>query len=38
VNIYEDTATSMRALVEGIDKTASPGQPWKMTGSSSAGA
>lgn len=35
VNIYEDTATSMRALVEGIDKTGfSRDEPWKMTGSS----
>src|SRR3970040_4419 len=35
VNIYEDTATSMRALVEGIDKTGfSRDEPWKMQGSS----
>ena len=35
VNIYEDTATSMRALVESIDKTGfSRDEPWKMTGSS----
>ena len=35
VNIYEDTATSMRALVEGTDKTGfSRNEPWKMTGSS----
>ena len=35
MNIYEDTATSMRALVEGIDKTGfSRDEPWKMTGSS----
>ncbi len=35
VNIYEDTATSMRALVEGIDRTGfSRDEPWKMTGSS----
>ncbi len=35
VNIYEDTATSMRALVEGIDKTGfSRDEPWKMTGRS----
>ena len=35
VNIYEDTATSMRALVEGIDKIGfSRDEPWKMTGSS----
>src|ERR1700704_5018707 len=39
VNIYEDTATSMRALVEGIDKTGfSRDEPWKMTGSSLPGA
>ena len=39
VNIYEDTATSMRALVEGIDKTGfSRDEPWKMTGQQSAGA
>ena len=35
VNIYEHTATSMRALVEGLDKTGfSRDEPWKMTGSS----
>ena len=35
VNIYEDTATSMRALVEGIDKTGfSRDEPWRMQGSS----
>ena len=35
VNIYEDTATSMRALVEGIDKSGfSRDEPWRLTGSS----
>ena len=35
VNIYEDTATSMRAIVEGIDKTGfTKEEPWRMTGSS----
>ena len=35
VNIYEDTATSMRSLVEGIDKSGfSRDEPWRLTGSS----
>ena len=35
VNIYEDTATSMRAIVEGIDNSGfSKEEPWRMTGSS----
>src|SRR5437899_2349643 len=35
VNIYEDTPTSMRAVVEGIDKSGfSRDEPWRMTGSS----
>ena len=39
VNIYEDTATSMRSLVEGIDKTGfSRDEPWKYDGQQSAGA
>ena len=33
VNIYEDTATSMRAIVEGIDKTGfTRDEPWRMHG------
>src|SRR5207245_256956 len=35
VNIYEDTATSMRALVDGNDKSGfSATEPWKSQGSS----
>src|SRR5215469_16114928 len=35
VNIYEDAATSMRALVEGIDKSGfSKEEPWRLSGSS----
>ena len=35
VNIYEDTATSMRALVEGIDKSGfRRDEPWRLSGSS----
>src|SRR3989454_271409 len=35
VNIYEDTATSMRALVDGNDKTGfTAAEPWKSQGSS----
>ena len=35
VNIYEDTATSMRALVENIDKSGfTRDEPWRLSGSS----
>ncbi len=35
VNIYEDTATSMRAIVENIDKSGfTRDEPWRLSGSS----